>query len=394
MYIFSSPPHSFSLSSFFCALCPFTLHILLLSFSSDIVARGGGLEKGNAGVLCEVPEPMSVDEVLPQPSYTSIKEVESGSTAGPEGVCASAKPSEDSMADAETSEDTHPPKKRKAPERDRRDKLQVRPNTAVRKQTSCSAPAKEAVSPITPDQTPSLTTTTLDTYHPTASSPLAQPGPSVTGTASRQGVADEPQQGTVGCFDRTETEHKPTGGEDNSSGAESQAARQITPLAMSGPLSRPGRRPRGFLSFMSNKNTSPVAAPPRGTRAAARRPQVNTTRPGGKRAAPAPSTTTRTMPSPSIMHYTTTPTRATRTTTKPDFSARVTQEKPSDALALHSDPEPSTSLCTTATESFQVPAAQPSASPCVDSGSADEEPINVSQYFFSDIFTEVEENEG
>ena len=115
-----SPPHSFSLSSFFCALCPFTLHILLLSFSSDIVAPGGGLEKGNAGVLCEVPEPMSVDEVLPQPSYTSIKEVESGSTAGPVGVCASAKPSEDSMADAETSEDTHPPKKRKAPERDRR----------------------------------------------------------------------------------------------------------------------------------------------------------------------------------------------------------------------------------------------------------------------------------
>ncbi|XP_031658545.1 transcription factor TFIIIB component B'' homolog isoform X3 [Oncorhynchus kisutch] len=351
---------------------------------SDIVAPRGSLEKGNAGVLCEVPEPMSVDEVLPQPSYTSIKEVESGSTAGPVGVCASAKPSEDSMADAETSEDTHPPKKRKVPERARRvDKLQVRPNTAVREQTSCSAPAKEAVSPITPDQTPSLTTTTLDTYHLTASSPLAQPGPSVTGTAS--------QQGTVGCFDRTETEHTPTGGEDNSSGAESQAARQITPLAMSGPLSRPGRRPRGFLSFMSNKNASPVAAPPRGTRAAALRPQVNTTRPGGKRAAPAPSTTTRTMPSPSIMHYTTTPTRAT---TKPDFSTRVTQEKPSDALALHSDPEPSTSLCTTATESSQVPAAQSSASPCVDSGSADEEPINVSQYFFSDIFTEVEENEG
>ncbi|XP_071009403.1 transcription factor TFIIIB component B'' homolog isoform X5 [Oncorhynchus clarkii lewisi] len=369
-----------------------------LQQSSDIVAPGGGLEKGNAGVLCEVPEPMSVDEVLPQPSYTSIKEVESGSTAGPVGVCASAKPSEDSMADAESSEDTHPPsKKRKAPERARRvDKLQVRPNTAVRKQTSCSAPAKEAVSPITPDQTPSLTTTTLDTYHPTASSPLAHPGPSVMGTASRQGVADEPQQGNVGCFNRTETEHTPTGGEDNSSGAESQAARQITPLAMSGPLSRPGRRPRGFLSFMSNKNTSPppIRTPPRGTRAAARRPQVNTTRPGGKRAAPAPSTTTRTMPSPSIMHYTTTPTRATITTTKPDFSARVTQEKPSDALALHSDPEPSTSLCTTATESSQVPAAQPSASPCVDSGSADEEPINVSQYFFSDIFTEVEENEG
>eukprot|EP00063_Salmo_salar_P007030 XP_013981865.1 PREDICTED: transcription factor TFIIIB component B'' homolog isoform X9 [Salmo salar] len=365
-----------------------------LQHSSGIVAPGGGLEKGNAGILCEVSEPMSVDEALPQPSYTSIKE--SGSTAGPVGVCASAKPSEDSMADAETSEDTYPPsKKRKVPESARRvDKLQVRPNTAVRKQTSCSAPAKEAVSPVTPDQTTSLTTTTLDTDHPTASSPPAQPGPSVTGTASREVVADEPQQGTVGCLDRTETVHTPTGGEDNSSGAESQAACQIAPLAMGGPLSRPGRRPRGFLSFMSNKNTSPVAVPPRGTRAAAQRPQVNTTRPGGKRAAPAPSTTTRTMPSPSTTNNTTTPTRATRTTTKPDFSARVTREKPSDVLALHSDPEPSTSLCTTATKSSQVPATQPSASPCVDSSSADEEPINVSQYFFSDIFTEVEENEG
>lgn len=118
------------------------------------------------------------------------------------------------------------------------DKLQVRPNTAVRKQTSCSAPAKEAVSPVTPDQTTSLTTTTLDTDHPTASSPPAQPGPSVTGTASREVVADEPQQGTVGCLDRTETVHTPTGGEDNSSGAESQAACQIAPLAMGGPLSR------------------------------------------------------------------------------------------------------------------------------------------------------------
>lgn len=76
------------------------------------------MEKGNAGILCEVSEPMSVDEALPQPSYTSIKE--SGSTAGPVGVCASAKPSEDSMADAETREDIDPPFKRKVPERARR----------------------------------------------------------------------------------------------------------------------------------------------------------------------------------------------------------------------------------------------------------------------------------
>ncbi|XP_052314296.1 tumor necrosis factor ligand superfamily member 6-like [Oncorhynchus keta] len=56
----------------------------------------------------------------------------------------------------------------------------------------------------------------------------------------------------------------PTGGgemEDRRSGAESQAACQMTPLATSGPLSRPGRRPRGFLYFMSNK-TSTLQLPP------------------------------------------------------------------------------------------------------------------------------------
>lgn len=92
----------------------------LLSFSSDIVDPGGGKEEGYAGMLCKAPEPMSVDEVVPQPMYTSIKEVEYGSTAGPVDVCASANPSEDSMADAETREDIDPPFKRKVPERARR----------------------------------------------------------------------------------------------------------------------------------------------------------------------------------------------------------------------------------------------------------------------------------
>ncbi|CAB1352160.1 unnamed protein product, partial [Coregonus sp. 'balchen'] len=329
-----------------------------LQQSSDIVAPGGGMEEGCAGILCKVPEPMSVDEVLSQPTYPSIKEVESGSTAGPVDVCAS-------MADAETREDTDPPcKKRKLPERARR--------------------AKESVSASTPDHTttpetdhstsstPDHTTTIPETDHPTAPSPPAQQGPSVTGTASGEVAAEEPQQEIVGRLDLPETEEDtPTGGdemEDSRSGAESRAARQMTPLATSGPLSRPGRRPRGFISFMFNKTSTPAAAPsapPRGHRAAPQRPQVNTTQPGGKRAAPAPSTT-RTMPALSTRNTTT---RSTRTVTGPDSSPRVTWEQPSDVQAFHSDPEPSTSQCTTTKK----------------------EPINVSQYFFSDIFTEVEE---
>ncbi|XP_029548028.1 platelet binding protein GspB isoform X2 [Salmo trutta] len=379
---------------------------------SDIVGPGGGLEEGYAGILCKAPEPMSVDEVVPQPTYTSIKEVEYGSTAGPVDVCASANPSEDSMADAETKEDIDPPFKRKVPERARRGKLQMRPNTAVRKQPSRSVLAKEAVSASTSDHTtipetdhktastsdhttipetdhptastPDHTTTIPETNHPTAPSPPAQPGPSLTETASGEVAAEEAQQEIVGPLDLPETEEDtPTGGhemEDSRSGAESQVARQMTPLATSGPLSRPGRRPRGFLSFMSNKTSTPAAtpsAPPRGPRAASQRPQVNTTRPGGKRAAPAPSTRNTTISS-------------TRTVTRPDSSPRVTWEQPFDVQAFHSDPDPSTSQCTTATKPSQVPATQPSTSTCVDSCSAGEEPLNVSQYFF----TEVEESEG
>ncbi|XP_013994130.2 mucin-5AC isoform X4 [Salmo salar] len=625
-----------------------------LQQSSDIVDPGGGKEEGYAGMLCKAPEPMSVDEVVPQPMYTSIKEVEYGSTAGPVDVCASANPSEDSMADAETREDIDPPFKRKVPERARRDKLQMRPNTAVRKQPSRSVLAKEAVSASTSDHTtipemdhptastsdhttttipetdhktastsdhttipetdhptastpdhttttipetdhptastsdhttipetdhptastpdhttttpetdhptastpdhttttipetdhptastsdhttipetdhptastpdhttttpetdhptastpdhttttipetdhptastsdhttipetdhptastpdhttttpetdhptastPDHTTTTIpetdhptastsdhttipetdhptastpdhttttpetdhptastpdhtttpesdhptastqdhttttpETNHPTAPSPPAQPGPAVKETASGEVAAEEAQQEIVGRLDLPETEEDtPTGGhemEDSRSGAESQVARQMTPLATSGPLSRPGRRPRGFLSFMSNKTSTPAAAPsapPRGPRAAPQRPQVNTTRPGGKRAAPAPSTRNTTISS-------------TRTVTRPDSSPRVTWEQPSDVQAFHSDPDTSTSQCTTATKPSQVPATQHSMSTCVDSCSAGEEPLNVSQYFFSDIFTEVEESEG
>lgn len=91
---------------------------------------------------------------------------------------------------------------------------------------------------------------------------------------------------------------------------------------------------------MSNKTSTPAAAPsapPRGPRAAPQRPQVNTTRPGGKRAAPAPSTRNTTISS-------------TRTVTRPDSSPRVTWEQPSDVQAFHSDPDTSTSQCTTATK--------------------------------------------
>ncbi|XP_028980831.2 mucin-5AC isoform X2 [Esox lucius] len=337
---------------------------------SDSVAPGGGLGKGDAGVLHSVPESVPVDLIVPQPSHTPVSEAECDSTASPEGVGVSANPSGDPTAGAESDEDVAPPtEKTEVPERARRGKLLVRP-TCPRRLTR-SAVTEEAVSNLPPGRAPS------------ADHPPASPQPSVTRPALGDAGADESQQRVLGHLNLPETED--AGGKDRSLGAEIQAAQSITPLVTTSPLSRPGRRPRGFLSFMSNKPLTPASsAPARGPRAAAQRPQVNTNRTGGKRADSAPSSV-RAMPARF--------TSPTRTTIKPDGSPTVTWGKPSDVQTTKSDPEPSTSQGT-ASQPSQGPDGQPSASPCVDSYSTDEEPINVSQYFFSDIFTEVEENEG
>ncbi|KAL0965800.1 hypothetical protein UPYG_G00285870 [Umbra pygmaea] len=331
---------------------------------SDIVAPEHGLDKA---VICNIEEPVSLDEVLPQTSRATINEVESVSTAGPETGQAS-------RADADTDEDTAPPmKKRKVSETSRRVKLQVRPNTAGREKPRCSVGAKETVSALPPDQIKST-----DTDGSTAHIPPTQPHPSITGNAA--GGVDDSQQSIVGPLD-IETGQS-SGREDSRSGAETLAG-LMTPLVTSSPLRRPGRKCSGFLSLVSNKAPSP--APSRGSRSSSQKPRVNTTRPGGKQAVSTPSPT-RDMPAPSTTSAQIIST-SIRPTAKPDDSPVGTHVQ-----AIKPDPKTCTSPCTTAA---QVSADQPSMSSSEDSYILDEEePINVSQYFFSDIFTEVEESEG
>ncbi|RXN12954.1 transcription factor TFIIIB component B-like protein [Labeo rohita] len=70
-----------------------------------------------------------------------------------------------------------------------------------------------------------------------------------------------------------------------SSGSDSQGVSQITPVATSGPLTRPGRRPKGFLSFISSKSTQGPSEAPRGAKPGPQKPTVNTSRPERKRIA-------------------------------------------------------------------------------------------------------------
>lgn len=103
-------------------------------------------------------------------------------------------------------------------------KLQLKPNTAVRKQPSRTARAEGA-----------LCTSTSAPDSP-------RPGATDTAAASGELAAEVPHEGIVGCLDPPEPKKgTPTGGgetEDCSSGVESQVFHHIAPLATSSPLSR------------------------------------------------------------------------------------------------------------------------------------------------------------
>ncbi|XP_066502567.1 transcription factor TFIIIB component B'' homolog [Hoplias malabaricus] len=139
-------------------------------------------------------------------------------------------------------------------------------------------------------------------------------------------------------------------------GMETSPVHQLTPLAVSGPLTRPGRRPRGFLSFMSSTKTQGSA--PRGATAGLQKPVVNTSRSERRRAIPGPLTsagrsaplkTSTVNPSPPITEPALTPTPTPQVSAEPEISS--------------SNPN------------------------------TEEEPTSVSAYFFSDIFTMVDEQD-
>ncbi|XP_073790695.1 uncharacterized protein isoform X5 [Danio rerio] len=215
--------------------------------------------------------------------------------------------------------DEHLEKKRKPPERTRRAKLQVKPIPVMRKNTRG---VKEDTAALTLKETPSLPISTAETK-PEQTDPtvISTSASSDNIPSSEESVQEESSQGTVGQVDITVKET-----DELASGSDSQTATQITPVATSGPLTRPGRKPKGFLSFISTKSTQGAPTRHRGSK-----PGVNTARPDRKQVASASANlgVKRALPTP----------------------ASTTEQR------------------------------------------SEEEPTSVSKYFFSDIFTEVDELE-
>ncbi|XP_035847244.1 transcription factor TFIIIB component B'' homolog [Sander lucioperca] len=240
-------------------------------------------------------------------------------------------------------------------------KLQVKPNTTKRKQASKTLAAKEEESiPIEKKKT----------QH------SELPGPSVQPTVFDDDVT-EPQKGSD---DHVDVEKETlTGGEDpedSSSGAQTTRTRQA---------SSRNRKAKGSLSLPSEMNiAAPASDSPPGKEAPKGR-KVKTPRAAGKPSTPAPgASTSYDGPPTASLTQPTQETRSTSSTTSPT-QTEVDPEQTSEYNPLCSNTTPSTSLCPA--EVRQVSASQQS----VESSSIEEEPTSVSQYFLSDIFTEVEE---
>ncbi|XP_035523717.1 transcription factor TFIIIB component B'' homolog isoform X2 [Morone saxatilis] len=246
----------------------------------------------------------------------------------------------------------HPPTKQRLMGTGRTAKLQAKPKTQRKKQASKTLTAKEA--------------------EPICTQDSERPGPSVQPKDFDE-VVTEPQKGSD---DREDTEKETlTSGnevEDHSSGAQTTQTR--------GTRSR-NRNPKGFPSSLAETDiTDPSSSSP-SCKAASKGSKVKTPRAARKRSTPAPvaSTSYDVAPSPSPTqppedtHFTPSTTSPTQT--------EVDMEQTSEHSRLCSTPN--TFLCPA-----EVPASRHSDD--VESTSI-EEPTSVSQYFLSDIFTEVEE---
>ncbi|XP_048021075.1 transcription factor TFIIIB component B'' homolog isoform X4 [Megalobrama amblycephala] len=259
---------------------------------------------------------------------------------------------ESPVAERNKDEKEHLENKRKLPERTRRAKLQVKPIPISRrnaqgvhaKEDTAELSLKETTSlPIStramrsrPEQTvPAAISTTDNSTSATISEREANTDLSVTSSPQQENDSQEgPSQGIMGQVDLPCKETV-----ELASGSDSQGVSQITPIATSGPLTRPGRRPKGFLSFISSKSTQGPPAAHRGAKPGPQKPAVNTARPERKRIAAGPVTMA----------------------TNP----KVKRLSPTSA----------------------------SSTPSVIEQNSEEEPTSVSKYFFSDIFTEVDELE-
>eukprot|EP00062_Callorhinchus_milii_P014433 gi/632963653/ref/XP_007898001.1/ PREDICTED: transcription factor TFIIIB component B'' homolog [Callorhinchus milii] len=136
------------------------------------------------------------------------------------------------------------------------------------------------------------------------------------------------------------------------------------------PLTRPGRKPRGFLSFISKKSSESETKP---KRTKFQKPRMNVPRIAGKRSAPSPEDTAETEASLSL-------TAKRKSLESQSASLPDTSGAPSE-VAHHS------SVQCWQSESYKEEAF------CAGQQDTEEAPTRVAEYFFSDIFTEVEDLE-
>ncbi|XP_071380914.1 transcription factor TFIIIB component B'' homolog [Centroberyx affinis] len=354
--------------------------------SSALATPGRSLAVGEDGALCNAPVPMPMEESGNR-GFASVKDVEPNPT-----VCTSSimkkpvDPHEDSAIQpsklpepAENSEIDVPFKKQRLTDTGRRAKLQVKPNTIRKKQASRTLAAEKA------ELIPVQTNATQESELPC---PPAQPETVGATATTGDEVLTEPQKGTGGQLDiEKDTSTGGLDSEKSSSEPQPQTSsepHQITQPQMTRTLNRPGRKPKGFLSFLSSEKTSTApSGDPQNATTISQLPKVKTSCKGRKQAAPAPITSR-------AASLDVAPTPSTALFPEATHSASTTRITPvditqtADNSPVCPDPEPCTSLCVA-----QVPATQQSDD--VESSLVDEEPTSVSQYFLSDIFTEVDE---
>ncbi|KAF5900805.1 transcription factor TFIIIB component B'' isoform X1, partial [Clarias magur] len=212
-------------------------------------------------------------------------------------------------------------KRRQLPERARRAKLQIKPNPVHRKTcrdllspdktgtapaSSCEVmleatkPTSELVPSVVSAGEPSSSSTSSATLDKNSSTPSAlteqssvtPPPPArieTLASSSSSSSSSSPQE-SIGNIDLPETE--PVNADASVMGAESQPVHQEVPLSSTGTLARPGRRPKGFLSFMSSTSTQRPSESPRSSQ----KHSVITTR--AKRRQATPSTSAKHPPPP------------------------------------------------------------------------------------------------
>ncbi|XP_071321461.1 transcription factor TFIIIB component B'' homolog isoform X2 [Trachinotus anak] len=326
---------------------------------------GESFASAGDGSLSKVPAPISVEE-SGEMGHMSVKDTGLDSAAYIDSIT-------DNPVDPHESTTVHPPELPETVEKNdeteippskerltgtgRRAKLKVKPNTTKKKQASKSL------------------ATNISQDSELAGASVQSEASDATAKGDDE-VVNEPQKSggdQVNIEKESPTGRK--GPEDQSSGAQTQTTRRTGVR---------NRKPKDSLSLHSDMNSTAPSSDPSPGKAATKGPRGKTprTRKHLTPTAPVPSTSHSVAPKPNLTHLPE-ETHSISHTTSPaltDSDIELTTE--------HNRP---CSDQTLSTSQSTAEVSAPQQSDCVESSSTEEEPTSVSQYFLSDIFTEVEE---